>query len=256
MVFGWLSGALELVHSSQPAVGIEDRRRQGLGEFDRLRLAEPCLRRSGPAEDFQTLPSGDDLPPCAAVRGVGPRALLLRKVEEDRDDLANVAPVTRIIGLDHEQPAGDQRAMHQRQEPRGDQPAIDLRGVVMRLRMIAVNLDNRAGFDMLGEEFAAAADGVLQVRQAPLVAAAAGVANDDGQRVDTEMVVVRPGDGTGEQEPTVAAADVEDDRGLSAEELRPMHAAFGVALEGGLRPFLPRSNGTGEGYAEFVFDLV
>src|SRR5262249_16110463 len=164
-------------------------------------------------------------------------------------DISDVPPVAGVVGLDHEEPAGDERAMDEREELWRDQPAVHLDRVVIGLRVIAMNLGDGAGFDVFGKKFAAAADGELEVRQAALVAAAAGVANDDRERVDAEVVVAQPADGAGEHVPTVAAADIEDDGGVAAEERRPVDAAIGIALKGGLRPLLAGPDGAGEPHA-------
>lgn len=91
--------------------------------------------------------------------------------------------------------------------------------------MIAMDFGDRAGFDVIGEQFSAAADGELDVRQAPLVAAFAGVADDDRQRVEAEVVVIGPGNGAADEISAIAAADVEDDRVLrpnsSDQRMRP-----------------------------------
>ena len=55
------------------------------------------------------------------------------------------------------------------------------------------------------------------VAQAALVAAPRGVADDDGQDVEAEVVVVRPPDGTADQEAAIAAAEGEDDGRLQQD---------------------------------------
>src|SRR5689334_5768750 len=56
-----LAAALVFVQLAQAAVGVEDRRRQGLGQAQRVGLAESPARRTGAAEDQQAAAQGDDL---------------------------------------------------------------------------------------------------------------------------------------------------------------------------------------------------
>ena len=108
---------------------------------------------------------------------------------------------------------------------------MDLRRVVIRLRMVAVDFGDAARLDVLREEAPAVADGEAQVVQAALVAAPGGVADDDGQHVDAEVVVVGAPDGTLEEEAAVAAAEVEDERGRcgrrgACQSRRPSAGSF------------------------------
>ena len=184
---------LLLVQLPQPAVGVEDRRRQGLGQ------RAPRLRRSGPSgavpwprKTGRPLPQGDDLAPGAALRGVRPAADPLVEVEEHRHHLADVVPVAGVVGLDDEQPARDQAAVDQRQERRRDQPAVDLGRVVVRLRVVAVDFADASAARRSGRAARRPPPTAKRTFVRPaLVAALAGVADDDRQGVDAEVVVVR-----------------------------------------------------------------
>src|SRR5205823_3541044 len=123
---------------------------------------------------------------------------------------------------------------------------------VVRLRVVTVDLRHAAGRDVAVEEVARVADGEAEVRQAALVAAPRGVADDDGQDVEAEVVVVGPPHRATEQEPAVAAAEVEDDRGGAAEEGGPVERAVGEALERGLRPALGVEDLPRDGDAELA----
>src|SRR5207253_2675418 len=113
---------------------------------------------------------------------------------------------------------------------RRDEAFVDLRRVVIRLRVVAVDFADAGRRDVPFEEALPVADGEAEVAQAALVAAARGVADDDRQHVDAEVVVVGAPDGALEEEAAIAAADVEDDRGPAAEEGRPVEAALGGEL--------------------------
>ena len=135
------------------------------------------------AEHRQPLLQRDDLAPRPALRGVRPAADALVEVEEHRHHLADVLPVAGVVGLDDEQPAGHERAVDQRQERRRDEPAVDLGRVVVRLRVVAVDLARPSAARRAGPAVRARrATANLRFGQAALVAALAGVADDDRQR--------------------------------------------------------------------------
>src|SRR5262245_36471602 len=115
--------------------------------------------------------------------------------------------------------------MNKRQEGRRDQPAFDLAGIVVGLRVIAVNLGNSVRLNILAQESLGITDGEAQILQAALVAAARGIADDYGQDVDAEVIVVRSPDGAVNQVAPVATAQVEDERRCVAEKFSPVELA-------------------------------
>jgi hypothetical protein len=93
----------------------------------------------------------------------------------------------------------------QGQKVRRNQAFVDLRRVVIRLRVVAVDLGDAARRDVLLQKALPVADGEAEVVQAALVAAAGGIADDDRQHVDAVVVVVGTPDGALEEEAAVAA---------------------------------------------------
>lgn len=102
--------------------------------------------------------------------------------------------------------------MDKRQEHRRDQPTVNLGAIIIWLRVVAVDFADGCRGDVVGQQFPAAADGEPEVGEAALIAAPPSVANDDRQSIHTEVVAVRPGHCTPQQESPIAAADVEDNR--------------------------------------------
>src|SRR5437763_1413217 len=120
-----------------------------------------------------------------------------------------------------------------------------------------MDLGDAARLDPALEEFSTAGDRETEVDEAALVTAAGGVADDDGQDVHADVVVVRPPDGAADQEPAVAAAEVEDDRRPAAEELFPIQPPIGgKLLEGGLGPERRVEDFAGDGDAELALDAA
>ncbi len=147
--------------------------------------------------------------------------------------------------------------MDQGQEVRRDEALVDLRRVVVGLRVVAVDFGDAARLNVLRQEALPVADGEAEVAQAALVAAPRGVADDDRQHVNAQVVVIGPPDGALEKEAAVAAAQVEDDRGPAAEQRRPVEAALGgELLEGGLRPLRRVEDFAGDGDAELALDVT
>src|SRR5207247_11122167 len=88
-----------------------------------------------------------------------------------------------------------------------------------------------------------------------LVAAPRGVANHHRQDVDAEVIVVAPPDGAANQETPVAAAEVEDQRRLAAEQLFQVEQSVRQLLQGGLRPRGRVEDLAGHRHAELALDL-
>src|SRR5262249_50599830 len=114
-------------------------------------------------------------------------------------------------------PAGDEPVVDLREERRREQPALHLVGVVVGLRVVAVELGHTAGREVLCQKALSVADGEAEVAEAALVAAPRGVADDDGEDIDAEVVVVASPDGALEEIAPVAAAEIDDERGRAAE---------------------------------------
>ena len=144
--------------------------------------------------------------------------------------------------------------MHDREERGGNLAAMDLRGVVVWLRVVAMNLRDAARFDVAFEQFVPTEDDELQVRQSALVAAFAGVANDHGQDVGAEVIVRASPERTADGEPPVPATDVQYDGCRAAKQRGPVQSAvFGHRLQCGLRPLQRRQDRPWERHAEFSF---
>src|SRR5262249_21937469 len=111
------------------------------------------------------------------------------ELEEHRHNLADVTPVTGIVGLDEEQTAGHERSMHQGEKARRDETQVDLSRLVVRLRMIAVDLGGTVRRQVALKQAHSVGDGEADVAQAALVGATRGVADDDRQYVDAEVIV-------------------------------------------------------------------
>ena len=133
------------------------------------------------------------------------------ELEEHRHNLPNVAPVSRIIRLHEEQTTRHQRTMNLHEKLRRDKPALDLGRVIVRLRMIAMDLRHTARFHVLFQQPFSITNGEANVRQTALVAPAGSVTNNDGQDVDAKVIVIRPPDGTADEKSAVATTKIEND---------------------------------------------
>src|SRR6266496_2748913 len=98
--------------------------------------------------------------------------------------------------------------MDQCQELRGDESARDLSGIVVRLRMIAVNLGDAARRHVLLNELQGAADGEAEIGQAALIAPASSITDHQRQNVKAEVIVRRPPDSTANQKSAIAASQI------------------------------------------------
>src|SRR5205823_2347212 len=96
----------------------------------------------------------------------------------------------------------------------------------------------------------------LEVRKSSLVAALACVADHDGEHIDAEMVAVRPRERRADEVAPVAAAHVEHDGRLAAEQLAPVQVSLRHRLERGLRPLRWIEDLPGERHPELALDPV
>ena len=178
------------------------------------------------------------------------------ELEEHGHELADVAPVSRVVGLDEEQAAGDQGAVDPREERGRDETAMHFRGVVERLRVVAMDFRRGPGREQATHERLAVHDGEADVGQAALVGPARGVAKDERQDIDADVVVVGPPDGAADQEPAIAAAKVDDQGGGSAKEGGEVKGAWRrETFEGSLSPVSWVKNLACEGDTELALDL-
>ena len=143
--------------------------------------------------------------------------------------------------------------MRQAQKLGSDDPPVRLRRLVVRLRMITVNLGDAGPQNVLGEQLSPADDGKADVFESPLVAPAGGVADDDGKNIDGEMIAIGARQGAGDREPTVAAPYIEHQRRLPAEQRREIDDPFRNFLQRRFRPLCAVENLTGNRHAEFLF---
>src|SRR5258708_1878839 len=91
--------------------------------------------------------------------------------------------------------------------------------IVIRLRMIAVNLRHASGREVVVDKALPVAHRKSKIGNPALIAASRGITNDDRKHIDAQMIVVRPQTRAADQEAPVAAAEVENDGGTTAEKL-------------------------------------
>ena len=207
------------------------------------------------AEDRQAPAAGQDLAAGAAFGGVGPGVGMLAPVEEPGEDAGHVGPVVRVIGLDEEPAARRQHPVHVGQEMRREDAAMRLPTVVIGLGVVEVDLLDARRRRVPLEEGLGVLDGEPGVMQAALIGPAGRVPDHHGQDVDGEMVAIRPAQGAQEREPAVAAAEVQDDRCLPAEDRRPVERPGpGQPLDRRPRPLRLREDSPGDRDAQLVFD--
>jgi|GEM_PF-4040089 len=145
MVSRWSLSALALfppVELAPGAAGAEAGLGERSGQLESRLAVEIVAARAEAAEDSQPALAGDDLAPGAALRSVGPGALLLLKDEKVRDHPDHVTPVIGVVGLDHEETGGQKGPVDVGQEPGRDDPAMGLARIVIGLGMIKVDLGN------------------------------------------------------------------------------------------------------------------
>src|SRR5262249_42142460 len=96
--------------------------------------------------------------------------------------------------------------------------------------MVAVDLRERARPDVPPKQLSCINYRKPDVGQAALVGAASGIANYDGQDIDSQMVAVGAPDGAADQISAVAAAKVADDGCLAPEKPNPVDYSLGWQL--------------------------
>jgi hypothetical protein len=101
-----------------------------------------------------------------------------------------------MVGLQHQASPGDERTKGKAEELGSQQATVAGPRVIEGLRMKDVDGRDAVGGDVRGEELASANDRAADIREPPLVGPAGGVANDDGERVDGEMIALGMLDGT------------------------------------------------------------
>ncbi len=247
---------LAFIQFTQTTIRVEHRRRQRFRQAKGVRLAESLFRRTGAAEDRQSAAKGDDLAPCSPFRSIRPAADALVKVEEHWHDRAEVTPIARIIRLDEELPARNQRPMDEGKKGRRDETQVDLARLVVRLWMVAVDLGGTVRRQIAFQEADGIRDGEADVGQAALVGPPGGVADDDRQHINAEVIVVGPPDRTAQKESAVARAEIDHERGGAAEQCDEIERTLGREfLEGGLRPQGGIEDLACERHAELALDV-
>ena len=146
--------------------------------------------------------------------------------------------------------------MYEGEKTRCNQTQVDLARLIIRLWMIAVNFGGAVRRQVAFEQPHGIGDSKANVAQAALIAAARGIANDDRQNIDAEMIVIRSPDGAADQEAAIAAAEIDDQRRRAAEQSGQIERSLGrQLLEGGLRPLAGIENLTGDRHTKLAFDL-
>src|SRR5262249_5670937 len=117
---------------------------------DLLRVDGPLGARAAP--DREPLLAGDDLAARPPERRVGPRLLALLPAEEARRADEDVAPVVRVVRLEDEHAVRREDTPRLSEEVGREEAVLDLARLVVRLRVIDVELGDRAGRELAEEE--------------------------------------------------------------------------------------------------------
>lgn len=245
----------EFVEGVEGAVGVEGGERELFGEAGGFVEIEVGFGGASTSKDGEAGAEGDDFAACATFGGVGPSGGSFLEVEEDGEDLLHVFPIGGMIGLEIELPPLFEGAADKHEERGGDETLGDFLGGVIGLGVVAVDFSDGCGRDVAFEEFASPRDAETDIGEAALVGAAGGVADDKGEDVDAEMVVLLAPEGAANEEASVAAAEVDDDGSGSAEEFIPVEMGFGELFESGLSPAGFVEDVSWERDAEFAFAL-
>ena len=186
---------------------------------------------------------------------VGPGYIPFFEKEEHGQYLAKIAPVALVIRLQKKLAAGRQPMMHESQELGCQQSTMDLRCVVIGLRVIAVDLGNASGCHIPLQELCCIDDGEAKICKPTLVAPTRRVANHHRENIDAQVVQVWSPHGASQKKAAIATTKIENDFRLSTKEGRPIEWPFGrQRLEGGPRPLRLVEDFAGNGHAEFAFD--
>jgi len=100
--------------------------------------------------------------------------------------------------------------MYQDEKARCDKPQVDLARLIIRLRMVTVDLGGTLWRQIALQEAHGVADGEADVAQAALIGPPRCVADDDRQNIDAEVVVVWPPYSAAEQKASVAATQIDN----------------------------------------------
>lgn len=144
--------------------------------------------------------------------------------------------------------------MHVGQEAWPKETPVHVGAIVMRLRMVAVNLMNAGGRQIVADERLGVDGGEANVGEAALVGAAGRIAQYEGEDIDAEVVVSPTPDGAADEEVAVAAAEIDDEWGTAAEEGDDIKWRGGELLEGGLGPMRGLQDFPSDRNAMFTLD--
>ena len=127
----------------------------------------------------------------------------------------------------------------------------------IRLRVVHVDLGDRRGAHEPFQELVAAAHRKTDVGQSALIGPPRRIPNHHGQDVQSQMICLRPPQGTADHEPPVAAAEIQNERRPPTKESGPVQRP-GVRelLEGRLGPLLRRQNHAGDRHAKLGFRVA
>ena len=117
------ASAFELVEFSESAVGVEDGRRERLGETTSGLGVDVGACEAEASEDGEAPLAGDDLATSAAEGCVGPGAGVLVEVEEGGENVEDVTPIGGVVGLKDEESTRDESAVEDEEESWGDESA-------------------------------------------------------------------------------------------------------------------------------------
>ena len=94
---------------------------------------------------------------------------------------------------------------------------MNLSGVVIRLRMVAVNFSYGIWFNPTFEKFVGPADRESKIKKAALIAALSGIPNDNRQSVDAKMIVIPARPGAANHKTPIPTTEVKYDGGCPSE---------------------------------------
>jgi hypothetical protein len=98
--------------------------------------------------------------------------------------------------------------MDEGQKLGGQQAAVTLSRIRIRLGMVNMNFLDTTGRDILLKKLVSATDGKTDVFQSSLISPPCGITDNHRKYIDPDMVHLWPTNGTSQKKPTVSAADV------------------------------------------------
>src|SRR5215468_5024250 len=98
-------------------------------------------------------------------------------------------------------------------------------GIVIRLRVIAVNLGYAARFHVPIQKIMSIANGEPDIGKPPLIGAPSGVADRERQRVNAQVQVARSPDRTADEKAAIPATEIEHHRPRPSEKTLPIQWA-------------------------------